>query len=78
MSQAQEPAVVADYFGTVHTREHALVAEVFKPSTGWTRSPVRKRINPTWARKARREGVTAVAVRCGARLADFQITELVR
>ena len=38
----------------------------------------RKRITPSWARKLRAEGVTAVALSCGGRLADFTLSEILR
>lgn len=78
--QAQEPVAVADYFGGLvgYDREHAVIEETFAPGRGWVRCSMRKRINPTWARKLRREGITAVAVRSAGRLADFQIAQVVR
>lgn len=57
--------------------EAPTVAQVFYPDgRGWV--PQRgytKRVSASWLRKLRREGATAVALRCGARVADFTITE---
>lgn len=36
----------------------------------------RKRITMSWARKLRASGVTAVALLCGGRLADFTVGEI--
>lgn len=38
----------------------------------------RKRITASWARKLRAEGVTAVALCCGNRTADFNLTEILK
>lgn len=85
--RAQEPIAVADYFrpmsGPVAVikdqgREHAVVVETFASARGWVREPFRKRISPTWARKARNAGVTAVALASAGRVADFRIEELTR
>lgn len=83
MTASQEPAAVAAYFGPLDPRrgegrEHAIVAETFTPETGWKRSPVRKRISGSWARAARRSGITTVALTSAGRLADFRIEELTR
>jgi hypothetical protein len=94
MSQrATEPAAVADYFGPGWTylpfsdapgdgvriqRDHATVQAVFRPTRGWCRYPWRKRVSGNWARQAKAEGITGVALRVGARVADFRIEELTR
>jgi hypothetical protein len=78
--QATPPAAVERYFGAETVRaDHPIIAQQFRPGRGWTRYPIRKRISPAWARKIRRDdGVTAVALACAGRLADFQIEELTR
>jgi hypothetical protein len=91
--QAQVPAIVAAYFGAEAVREqHPIVAGEFQaepltiltdrgPRTirqGWHRQTYRKRISVAWARKLKRDGVTRVALRCGGRLADFGLDEIVR
>jgi|GEM_PF-2558224 len=74
---AQQPAAVDAYFGAATTyHDHAIVAATFTPSEGWVRYPIRKRISPSWARQAKKDGVTAVAVTRHERTADFQINEL--
>ena len=78
MTQAREPSVVATYFGPAHDRDHATIAQTFRPGSGWRTYPGRKRISGSWARRLRREGVTDVALACGGRLADFRIGELIR
>jgi hypothetical protein len=75
--QAQVPRVVADYFRG--TDEHPVIAETFRPGVGWRRYRYNKRISRSWARKhLKPEGVTAVALRCDGRLADFSIAEVLR
>lgn len=76
--QAQVPTKVADYFGDKGITVHPIVAEEFRPGRGWVRSPMRKRISRSWARKLRSEGVTAVQLSALGVLADFQIEEVIR
>jgi hypothetical protein len=91
--KATEPRTVADYFGPGLTllrfssapgdaitvqRDHAIVRAVFRADRGWTRYPCRKRVSGNWARKAKAEGVTDVALQVGVRIADFRISELTR
>lgn len=65
---------IAAYFGP--DAGPVIVAEEFT-AAGWTPRPrFRKRMTHSWARKLRREGVTHVALRAGARTADFALAEL--
>jgi hypothetical protein len=89
--QATEPRAVAEYFGpgttylpfsnapgdgVVIRRDHAVVRSVFRAR--WTRYPWRKRVSGNWARQAKAEGITHVALQVGPRIADFRIEELTR
>ncbi len=78
--QAQIPALVRDYFRAAgigdNLVQHHLVASTFTPDQGWKTTNYRKRVSASWLRKLRSEGVTAVGVRCGARVADFGIDEI--
>jgi hypothetical protein len=91
--RATEPIAVARYFGSGTTwipfsdapgdgivvhRDHAIVRSVFRPGSGWFRYPCRKRVSGNWVRQARAEGITAVALQVGPRVADFRIEELTR
>jgi hypothetical protein len=58
--------------------EHPIVTHEFTPEKGWVRTNFRKRISPSWARKLKKEGVTAVTLTLNKRAADFLIVELVR
>lgn len=79
---ASVPKVAADYFDRVRREqgrsEHPVIELVFWPDRGWRRHPLRKRISLNEARRLRREGAAAVALRSGGRLADFQIQELTK
>lgn len=84
------PAVVSEAYPGLAV--HPVIAEVFRPGSGWltlrglplavdrlVRGSYRKRITPSYARKLRREGVTAVSLDMGGgRRADFDIRELSR
>lgn len=77
--QAQVPGLVKEYFGVEPTRqEHPVIAQSFCPGKGWRRYTFNKRVSISWLRKMKTEGATAVALRCGARTADFTIDEIVR
>ena len=52
-------------------RDHALVIETFQPGRGWKPAEIGTPISGTWAREARRAGITAVAVTTAERTADF-------
>ena len=48
--QAQVPGPIADYFGTGRRplfEDHPVITRQFKPDTGWTIYPFRKRARPT-------------------------------
>lgn len=88
--QAQVPALVREYFAdptppaaydgealrALDRIEHPVVAQTFAPGRGWKTTSYRKRVSASWLRKLRAEGVTAVGLRSGARLADFTIDEV--
>lgn len=74
--RSQVPATAATYFGTF--APHPTVAQVFHPAKGWMDYPGRKYISASHARKLRQEGITSIALRSGNRVADFNITELVK
>lgn len=86
--QASEPAAVRRYFaplraqlgftGVTPFEDHAVVTQVFRPGVGWARYPWRKRVSGNWARQARCEDITAVALSLHGRTADFTIEELVK
>ena len=80
--RAQVPPAVARYFGRPVTPQgraapapHPTIAAVYSSGVGWRPYPGRKRINPTEARRLRREGVTDVCLTDGVRRADFRIRE---
>jgi len=66
------PAVAA-YFGADVS---PVIEQEYRVSRGWVVTGFNKRVSRAWLRKLRREGVTSVALRHGARLADFTVTEL--
>lgn len=74
--QASVPRVAASYFGHTDYRSHPTIAQVFRPGKGWVRYNHVKRVSGSEVRRLRAAGVTAVALRSGARLADFTIEEL--
>lgn len=92
--QAQVPAVVGRYFRRFgDLAEHPIVEQEYRSEprgirtrqglvtipAGWkTIGNYRKRISVAWATKLKREGVTRVALRCGGRLADFSVDEIIR
>jgi len=56
-----------------------IVSQTFTPGAGWQSWPrFRKTMTWSWARKLRRDGVTAVALSDGRRVADFTLAELLR
>lgn len=61
-----------------HRERHPIIAQTFIPGRGWRRYGWQKRVSLSECRKLRAAGVTAVALRCGSHIADFQIQELVR
>jgi hypothetical protein len=78
--QAKVPGPAARYFQISqdpHRDLYPVIAQQFRPGRGWTRYPIRKRVSTSWLRKMRGEGVTHVALRCGARTADFTLDELI-
>lgn len=83
---ARIPAAVWSYMlrwhpgcATGYTEHHPTVSQTYSPGSGWTRYPYRKRVSQSWARKARRGGVTHAAILfADGRAADFSITELAR
>lgn len=74
------PFPVAQYFG--EGSSHPVIHSTFTPGKGWTLYPMRKRITPSWGRKMKAEGITAVALTAqtptGERTADFRIAEVAR
>lgn len=79
---ATVPAIAASYFGISRTHGdpavHPVIEQVFTDGRGWRRLGYRKRVSLNAARQLRKDGVSSVSLRCGARLADFRIQELVR
>jgi hypothetical protein len=67
-----EPMLDADG-NTIPRIDHPTIEQVFYPRRGWVRQDLTKRVTPSWLRKLRAGGATAVALRCGARRADFAI-----
>jgi len=78
--QSTVPAAVRAYIGSDYDREdHPIVHQTFRENgRGWQRYPIRKRVSRSWARKARAEGVTWVALSYRGRVIDFPIKALVR
>lgn len=74
--QATVPPAAARYFG--REAEHPIVEQEFRPGRGWVTTGYRKRVSGAWIRKRRAAGVAHVALRSGARLADFRVEELLR
>lgn len=70
------PIVEAYYDG-----EEAYITQDYHPDRGWQSYAMRKRISPSYARKLKEEGVTAVSLvpvsDPGRAPADFQISELI-
>lgn len=83
---ARVPAAVWSYMRQFHpgcatgrSEHHPIVSQTYSPESGWTRYPFRKRVSQSWARKARRAGVTHAAIRfADGCVADFSITDLAR
>lgn len=75
-SRPKVPALVREYFAAPTPSEHPIVAQTFVPGRGWKTTSYRKRVSASWLCKLRAEGVTAVGLRSGARLADFTIDEV--
>lgn len=73
--QIKVPRAVVDYFGA--DAEHAYIEQEFTPVRGWVRQSYRKRPSYSWGMKLRCRGVTHVALRCGDRLADFTVGEII-
>lgn len=73
------PPKAATYFG-IATRppyaEHPTIEQVFRDTSGWARYPITKRVSLSAVRRLRKEGVSSIALRYGARVADFRIIEL--
>ncbi len=79
MSKSQVPPVVAKYFGEEAVRQqHPVIEQAFAQGTGWKYYPIKKRISASWAGKMRRAGYDKVALRCGSRVADFNLKEMTR
>jgi hypothetical protein len=78
--QARVPSLITAYFGAEALTEqgHPTIGQTFVAGRGWRSYPGTKRVSLTWLRKLRREGVTAVSIRLGTRLADFDIAEIER
>lgn len=85
--QSKIPAAADAYFRLVmgaegdllrHRDRHPIIAQTFVPGRGWRRYGWVKRVSLSEIRKLRAAGVTAVALRCGSHIADFQIGELAR
>lgn len=81
MTQAQVPALIADYFGGTfygNPHRHPIIVQAFGPDRGWKKYPTRKRVSITWLRKMRADGYTGIAVTCDGRTADFTVAEVIR
>lgn len=67
--------IIQQYFGS--RADWPVIEQEFHPDQGWVSRPRwRKKVTQSWLRKLRREGVTLVALRSGARSADFGVSEL--
>jgi len=76
--QATVAPIVRTYYGA---DAHPVIAQYFKPATGWKRLPYIKRISEHAIRQLHQDGVTAVALTRDwdrRRVADFQTGELLR
>jgi hypothetical protein len=73
MSNSMRPIpMLVEYGG----EGNPVIAAEFKHT--WQRQGWDKRVSYAWLRKLRADGVTHVALRFGAREADFSVTELLR